>query len=204
MPVKWKICGNGAGRMGGIKKPTTSREAIRWLYYRLKSAVAPSLIWLGWAAVAGHNAPRIHCVGATGLRRPELCPPRRHPFTFHGPAVRPRHSGLLRLRLGPAFLATQASHLGRTKVSDPQGTAGRTHISVPILFRFRILSVYLLSFFPETLRPSVVSLTLHFTRSVGTKLTGETQTAEPEMLGKTEGKLHLPECRVSRGREVLR
>lgn len=49
--------------MGGIKRPTTSREAIRWLYYRLKSAVAPSLIWIGWAAVAGHNAPRIHCVG---------------------------------------------------------------------------------------------------------------------------------------------
>ena len=41
--------------------------------------------------------------------------------------------------------------------------------------------------------PSVVKLTFHFLRSASRELTEETQVAEPEMLGKTEGKLYLPE-----------
>ena len=45
--------------------------------------------------------------------------------------------------------------------------------------------------------PSVVKLTFHFLRSASRELTEETQVAEPEMLGKTEGKLYLPECPVS-------
>lgn len=142
-----------------------------------------SLIWPCWTAAAAHSAPRIHRVGdqQAGLRRSELCPRRRHLLTFHGSKVLSRHRGRLRSRLGYARLDTHSPHPGRTQV--------RTHVALPgeptfrHYYSFGFQSLYdCLLFFPETLRPSGNTRTLHFIHSAGTELTGETQAAEPEIL----------------------
>ena len=133
--------------LGGLQWPSKQSDGSA-------AAWGPLWLWARYESVGLHSPGTMPLEYFRHISNPayaDLNSAHDTPFTFHRLAVHPRH----RSSLEAVLLATQRPHPGSTEVYDPWDNAGWTHISVPILFGYRILLIYLLSFFPETLRPSL-------------------------------------------------